>query len=320
MTTPVSLTSSYGSVATFSDPSPGLKKFLHESTVVGERGVKPEGFWQMVRGFYAEATTEISLVAKDKYIESSEETEIAGTAALLVTPKSFAPLHENKVIVYIHGGAFVIGSAKHLYQVFAQVAFETGLKTIAIDYPLAPEAPFPKGLDQCFAVYQELLKTYQPENIVFLGDSAGGNLCIATALKAKMEGIQVPGALALFSPVTSAYKGESYDKNKDPRITYEETIEPAFADYTQEKDHPLFTILNADLSGLPPLFTQTGTRDALESDSLCLVSEITRVGGSATCVSLSEVPHGIVEQSENIPEGNVARNLAAQFIKERLGI
>ncbi len=297
-----------------------LKLFLEKSVIVGEPGDKSTETWEMIRGFYEQSSTEASEIAKEKYIKSTEEINIAGVNVLCVKPKTFVPSHGNKKIVYIHGGAFTLGSAKHLYQVFAPVASKTGLEVIAINYNLAPEAKFPVAINQCLDVYEELLKSHNAENIVLMGDSAGGNLCIAAALEAKRKGLAVPSALVLFSPVTSAYKGPSYETNKDPRISYEASIEPAFVAYSNDKDNPLFTVLNANLSGLPPIFAQTGTRDALESDSIRLVEEVRRLGGKAELLSLFQVPHGIVEQSESIPESKFVRDVASDFIKNRLRI
>ena len=157
------------------------------------------------------------------------------------------------------------------------MAFETGLEVLAIDCSLAPKYPFPFALNQCVEVYREFLKTYDLNKLDFLGDSVGSNLCIATALQAKAEGITVRRALALFPPLTSGNKGESYETNFDPRITYEASIQPAFSAYSKDKALPLFTVLNNDLRGLPPIFTQAGIRDALESDSKRLSTEVLRV-------------------------------------------
>ncbi len=305
----------------FSTVSPQLNAFIAESSIIGEPTLKSAETWRLIQGFYEKATWTASETAKTQYIESFEETVIAGVPALFVTPKNMPLVNQDKIIVYLHGGGFTLGSPKHLFQVFSYVAYETGVKVLAVDYGLAPENPFPVALNQCFEIYQELLKDFDSNKIVFLGDSAGGNLCLATTLMAKEKGVPLPKALALFSPVTDAKKGDSYEKNRDPRISYESTIEPSFMAYCQDVENPFYTILNADLGGLPDIFTQTGSRDALESDSIRLEAAVTLRGGNITCVSLPGVPHGIVEQSEDlIPESREAKQLAAEFIKGQLGL
>lgn len=297
------------------NPSPQLMKFLESSSIIGDPSLKDAATWRLFQEYFEKGTQEVSDAAKAKYIDNTIETKLANVPVLIITPKIMPLANENKVIMYLHGGAFTLGSPKHLYQVFSQIAYETGVKVIAVDYSLAPEHPFPIAINECVAVYQEILKTYDQNNIVFLGDSAGGNLCLATCLVAKEKQISLPRALALLSPATNARKGPSYESNKDPRISYECTSEPAFRAYCDDFDQPLFTVLNADLSGLPSIFIQTGTRDAIESDGLQLAEKVNGIGGTATCISLPHVPHGIVEQSDDIPESVEARHITANFIK-----
>lgn len=250
-----------------------------------------------------------------------QKQTIAGVPVLSAIPRHFSPAQKGKVIVYMHGGSFTLGSSEHLFQVFSQVADETGLRAIAIDYRLAPEHRFPAGLNDCEAVYTALLQEYKPQDIALLGDSAGGTFCLATALTAKRKNLGLPGAIALFSSLTNSQKGESYDKNEDPHIDYENSIRPCLEAYVKKGsdfDHPCLSILNADLTGLPPLIVQTGTRDALQSDSIRLEATQSK-GVDATLFSMAGIWHGVVERM-GIPEADKARSQIAQFIKEKLNI
>lgn len=302
--------------------SESAQKFLENVFIYGDGKPKTLEEWQGIRKMFWDGAIVESQQAKELYIEKTEKTTLGGIPVSVSTPKNFIPANADKVIVYIHGGAFTLGSSEHMCQVFAQVAHETGCKVVAIDYPLAPEAPFPAGLNACFTVYKTLLEQYYPApNIAFVGDSAGGTLCVGVALKAKAERLLQPGALALFSPLANAKKGASYVENRDPHIDYEQTIAPSLEAYAsrEELDGPYVTLLNADLTGLAPMIAQTGSRDALESDSKGLIQLAKSQGVDATLHSMPGIWHGVVERM-GIPEADRARHVIAEFIKAKLDL
>ncbi|MBM3192777.1 MAG: alpha/beta hydrolase [Chlamydiae bacterium] len=301
--------------STIGTPSLLLKNFLETSEMIGSPGEGDEATWRLIRGFYRSGTEAMSLAAQEKYTAFSEETSIAGVQTLVVTPKDFSESSE-KIVIYMHGGAFTLGSPDHLYQVFAQTAFETSRKVYAINYRLAPEHPFPSAVEDCLAVYTEITKTVDPINIAFLGDSAGGNLCLVTAMKVRDLGLKLPSSIALFSPVVTGESVESYTRNKDPRISFHGTIHPSWLAYKADPSHPDFNLLRGNVSGLPPIITLTGTRDALEDESILLEASVKSAGGEISRISLPHVPHGIVEFGDDIPEGVEMKSLASAFINK----
>src|SRR5215472_5274359 len=109
----------------------------------------------------------------------------------------------RRAILYIHGGGFVGGSPSNPRALTWRLAVRPGCTVFAIDYRLAPENPFPAGLNDCVTAYRELLKSgYEPHGLAVGGDSAGGNLSLALALNLKRLGVEQPAALVAISPAT----------------------------------------------------------------------------------------------------------------------
>ena len=156
--------------------SPGAKDYLKDTVPIGGEKTSMQD-WINARTGFASCTLSDSNKAKDRFVDTIEEGIIAGVSVTTVTPKSYTG---EKALIYVHGGGYTLGATNHLYQIFAPVAYHSNLKAFSIDYRLAPEHPFPSGLEDCEAVYKELLKTYRAENLYFLGDSAGGALVVAT--------------------------------------------------------------------------------------------------------------------------------------------
>jgi acetyl esterase/lipase len=299
--------------------SPALKRFL-ESGPVGSPGLKSVEEWKQAREMWKTLSQPISDTARAQYFNHVEEKFFDGVRSLVATPKTYKPEHEDKRLVYIHGGAFTLGSPDHLFPVFSQISYETGLKVVAIDYSLAPEAPFPAGIDDCEKVVLNLnSQEIDSNNIALIGDSAGGNICLALTNRMKKK----PAALSLFSPMTKGAKSESYFVNKDPRITYEDCIYAALYAYFQgdltQIENPEMNILKGDLSAMPPIYTQTGTRDAIADDSYMLYNEMNRLGREILIDLIPYACHGIVECLDML-EAETARHHAAEFIIEKLGL
>ena len=260
------------------------KAYLESATPIGD-GILEKTLedFQLMRGFYKQFTLEVSEKYKTEYVDFVEKAKIGDVSVMVVTPKNCDPL-TNKIMVYIHGGAFTLGSSEHLFQIFAPVAYQAKMKVFAIDYRLAPEFPFPCGLEDCFTVYENLLESYDPKNVFFLGDSAGGSLCISTIFKAREQGLPLPAAVGLYSPaVDLEKKGDTLFtlEGRSPKLSYEKSLEPNCVAYApREKwSDPYISVINGYFSDFPPTTVHTGTRDALLSDSVRLHRAIEDVGG-----------------------------------------
>ena len=131
--------------------------------------------------------------------------EVTVTAATLggvptaeITVDGIEPRH---VVLYFHGGVYVIGDAFLAAELASQVGRRTDARVISVDYRLAPEHPYPAAVDDALAAYEALLETgVAPSDVTFAGESAGGGLAIATMANARDHGLPLPAAAYLMSP------------------------------------------------------------------------------------------------------------------------
>lgn len=220
---------------------------------------------------------------------SAEPVELGGVRGLKVVP---AETSANRTLLYFHGGGYLIGSSKSHAPVVSELATRTKTTAYSMDYRLAPEAPFPAAPEDGLASYRGLIDMgIDPSSIVIAGDSAGGGLTMATALKIKEAGLPQPAALMTISPwVNMACDGWAFSvmDGRDPMITYEGLSDMA-ANYLNGGDvaDPIASPIHADLSGLPPTLIQVGSEEALLSDSTTLAE---RAGAAKVDVTLEIWP------------------------------
>jgi monoterpene epsilon-lactone hydrolase len=189
----------------------------------------------------------------------------------------------HRAIVYMHGGGYVIGSARAESIIPANIARASGATVYTLDYRLAPEHPFPAAVEDAQAAYEWLInRGADPSRIMLVGNSAGAGLAAAAAVRARDMGQPLPGAIALISPwVDLTLSGESIESKSsvDPMLTREWLSECArlYLDGAAPDD-PLVSPLFADLTGLPPILIQHGTREILLSDAERLAERAAAAG------------------------------------------
>jgi len=226
--------------------------------------------------------------------------EVTVTAATLggvptaeVTVDGVEPRH---VVLYFHGGVYVLGDAFQAAGLAAQVGRRTSAKAISVDYRLAPEHPYPAAIDDALAAYQALLEGgTAPSDIAFAGESAGGGLAVATMVNAREHGLPLPAAALLMSPyadLTLAGTTIETKRAADPLLS-PEALRARVADYTAGQDAALGLIspIFADLSGLPPLIIQAGTHEVLLDDAIRLARQAAYADVEVTLDIVPGVPH-----------------------------
>ncbi|MDZ7722621.1 MAG: alpha/beta hydrolase [candidate division KSB1 bacterium] len=176
----------------------------------------------------------------------------------------------KSVVLYIHGGAWVLGWNNNYRVLAAYIAQAANSRVVAVDYHLAPEHIFPVQLNDCLTAYRRLLKDgIKPDRIVLTGDSAGANLVLAVLMALRDAGETLPSAAVCMSPMTDlACTGETFHTNKDALLTSEFALSMSrkYAG-NQNVRYPLISPHYGDLTGLPPILVQAGKHEILLSDA-----------------------------------------------------
>lgn len=176
---------------------------------------------------------------------------------------------QSPVVLYLHGGGFVFPQNPLHRTMLAKVTHDIKGRTLMIDYRLAPEHPFPAALDDCLAAYQYLLdEGIAPQRITIMGDSAGGNLMVATLIALRDKGAPLPSlGISLSAPFDLTHDNPAH--GQVDALLHPRAVERFFDSYVagNEARHPLISPLFADLHGLPPLMLYAGGEEALAMDS-----------------------------------------------------
>lgn len=259
-------------------------------------------------------------VARGVFPANVEQSTIAGVPVRIVTP--VADMDADRVLINIHGGGFNSDSGSLTESI--PVASLTKMKVVAVLYRLAPEHPFPAGLDDVVAVYRELLKTYKPAHIGVYGTSAGAILTAEFAAQVKKSGMPLPGALGVFSGMGdftrdgdswAMYALQGLSGHLEPPKPGAHNTE--YVGSTDPRD-PVLSPLFADLSGMPPTLFITSGRDILLSGTTILQRAFLRAGNDdAELVVFEGLPHAFWNDA-TLPESKEADGIMAHFFLRHL--
>jgi acetyl esterase/lipase len=244
------------------------------------------------------------------------DTIIGGVPAIVATPTIVEP---DRHLLYIHGGAYVVGSPRSHIAMVANLAKRASATATVIEYRLAPEHVYPAAIDDCVSAYRALIDSVDPASMTIAGDSAGGGATLATLCALRDTGLPLPGAAYLLSPWTDLTgSGESVltHARVDPMIDGTR-IEAAGRVYAGDTplDHPGVSPLFADLGGLPPMLIQTGLDEVLLSDSTRL-ADAARSAGVEVELDLAEgMWHVYPAFARYVPEATEALVRAAVFMR-----
>jgi len=249
-----------------------------------------------------------------------EPVSINGLNAEWMYPPGTA---RDKVILYFHGGGLVVGSVRAHRGIVAKFVKGSGTNALVFDYALAPEHPFPEGLNDSIAAYKYLLaEGIKPSKIVFAGDSGGGNLCLASMLALKDNGIPLPAAAVVLSPWTDLKNsGESFINNAVLDTLCWKDAQEVFAQYYAKDNDPglpLISPLYGDLKGLPPLLMYAGSDECLRDDSTRFAAKAKEAGVDVMLRIGEGLFHCYPACSPLFPEARQAMNEICTFIRKHL--
>lgn len=247
---------------------------------------------------------------------------VAGTVGGVPGEWMTADVPNVATLLYLHGGGYFACTPQTYRAVTASYAL-AGFRTFAPDYRLAPEHPFPAGLEDAIAAYRGLLESHTSQQLVVSGDSAGGGLSMALLLSLRERGIPLPAAAVLFSPfVDLAATGESARTNSERCAMFtSESFGIAAGYYVGQGDRraPLASPLYADLRGLPPLLIHVGADETLLDDSRRLAERARRAGVKVDIKIWPAVPHVWQLFQRWIPEGRRSLREAGMFFDREVG-
>ena len=218
-----------------------------------------------------------------------KDKRVGGVPLRIYTP----PTPKAATLLFLHGGGFVMGGLETHDDVCAELALKTGLRTVAVDYRLAPDAPLPAALDDCLAAGEALSEVY-PEGIVLAGDSAGG--CLAAALSAawQEEGPRVFGQVLIYPGLGwSRDTGSAIEHAKAPLLTRQDLGDYAALLPEDPTDRTRMTPLSAsDFSGLPLSVAISVECDPLRDDSRAYTDALKATGCEALSLNVPGLVHG----------------------------
>ncbi|WP_371226511.1 alpha/beta hydrolase [Pseudomonas sp. QE6] len=248
-----------------------------------------------------------------------EQTTLGGLPCEVWRPREGGA---GRVILYLHGGAYLVGSPATHRAITANLARRCRAEVWVLDYRLAPEHPFPAQRDDAVAAYRALLdKGIPAAAIAIAGDSAGGHLTLQLALQAKALGLPAPGALVTFSPVTDLTNEHLHAPPAgDPLIT-RAWIDSAMAMFCPPgvpRSDAQLSPLHADLTDLPPLLIQVGEDEVLRNDSLRFADAARRYGAVVTLQRFANSWHVFQAHAGVLKVADRALQDAADFVAQHL--
>jgi len=248
---------------------------------------------------------------------------LGGVNVLDIKPKNWQD--NSKVLVYLHGGAYTLGSAHSTLGNCLPVADETGLRVITVDYTVAPLAKFEQVTDEAMAVLQALSEEgYRPQDIAVYGDSSGGGLAAAVVLKMRDKGFAIPAVVVLWSPWSDITEtGDTYVTLRDAEANYiyEKHLKPcadAYADPEDQKNPYVSPVYGDYSKGFPPTLIQGGTKEIFLSNFIRQYQALDTAGQLVKLDLYEGMPHVFQAQLPDSRESKLALKKMRQFLYEHL--
>ena len=285
----------------------------------------PEAWKTLIAEINAGTWTNLIQPALAAYPVIVERREIAGVPVAVVTPKGRTPPANNRrTILNIHGGAFIVNGGRQAILEAIPIASLLRMPVIAVDYRMPPDHPFPAGLQDSLAVYQALIRSQDRRRVAVYGTSAGGNLAVAMLLRARAQGLPMPGAVALVSPWSDIGPvGDSLGTNAviDPTLVHYNGLLRAAAELYAggiRLDDPRVSPVYGHFGRwFPPTLLLSGSRDLLLSGTTRLQQRLVEAG-VVTEMQLFEALWHDFPVSYGVPEAATGWQQVAQFLDRRL--
>jgi len=250
-----------------------------------------------------------------------ERTEMDSVVVYVGTPENGLESRENRAVLYVHGGGFIyLSGGKYAQSLAAENAQLCACTVYSVNYRTPPDHPFPAAIDDIVAVYRQLLKRYEPQNIAIAGESAGGNIAAGATLKIRDSGLAMPGMVILLTPsVDLTRSGDSMITNMglDARLAGDSRGTELYANGHSLRDPYLSPVFGDFTRGYPPTFVQAGLRDLLLSGAVVIHRSMRRAGIDAELHVWEGQSHGPFAMVDSkVPEDIELKNEIRRFLNK----
>lgn len=280
--------------------------------------------WKAVQAKVEQKRAAANAEVVKKYQPQITERKLGGVSVLDIKPKGWKV--SDQVLVYTHGGAYTLYSAKSRLMSAVPMANDTGLRVISVDYTLAPWAQWQEVTDQVVAVIQALIKEgHTLKEIAVYGESAGGGMAAGVVLKLRDKGLGMPAAVVLWSPWSDITEtGDTYAtlQDADPLLYYPDNLKNCADAYAAPEDqkHPYVSPVYGDYSkGFPPTLIQAGTKEIFMSNAIRQYQALDTAGIPVKLDLYEGMWHIFQVFNYDLPESKLARKKVKTFLSQHLG-
>ena len=249
--------------------------------------------------------------------------EIGGVSCFILTPAAVAPADRHRLLVHVHGGAYVLGAGEGGTWEGIMLAAAARIPVVAIDYRMPPEHPFPAAIDDAMSVWKALLKEHRASDMAIFGTSTGGGMVLSMVQRARRETLPLPASVIAGSPWSDLSKtGDSYYVNDISNVPFYDgflsVTARSYAGGLDLKD-PRVSPVYGNFSGFPPTMLISGTRDVFLSNTVRVQRKLLDAG-VVTELEVYEAQTHAAYLEPNIPESAEAFSDMTKFLRKHFKI
>lgn len=291
----------------------------------------PDPFWNEApssveewRALSAESPGQNLQALRERFGVASERLVVNGVTVYMITPDVIPPGNRNRLLIHAHGGCYVLNGGEAGTKEAIYMAGFGHFKVLSIDYRRPPDFPYPAALDDGTAVWKGALMLAAPKNMAIFGTSAGGALTLSIVLRAKQEGLPLPGAIAVGTPMSDLTgAGDSFHTNfmvDNVLVGSGGRCDAMARLYANGHDltDPMLSPVYGDLRGFPPAILTTGTRDLLLSSTVRVHRRLRQAGVEADLHVYEGQSHAHYLRDSSAPETREAFEEIARFFDKHL--
>lgn len=308
------------------DVSPGMQEIIAAPLRAGWDVLWKTGEeWRAAANTAAAKTLETLPAMRERLHVSVKPSTMDGVRVYVVTPDVIPPEHRDKLLIHVHGGCYELSPGEAGTSEAIMMAGLGHYKVISVDYRMPPEAYFPGALDDAMKVYQSVMKANNPKNVGVFGTSAGGALVLEMMLRAKQQGLKMPGAISSGTPMSDVTKtGDSFYTNElvdNVLVSRDGFCDAATVVYAHGHDlkDPMLSPVYGDMHGFPPAILSTGTRDLLLSNTVRVHRKLREAGVEAELEVYEGQSHAQYSRDDRLPETREAFGEITAFFEKHLG-